>query len=121
MSYSLFISEGLFRSSSQQWYEGVVNLLTHLPYMILTASFWFLAVEINRRVHHSVDQFVQKWQDSVVKGSNELTMLLDRVKLLTISTQFDNHPVGISCRFFTVTYGFVGSVRLIMFLRGYQF
>lgn len=110
LSYSIKISAGLM-TTANGWNEGLTDILTHFPTAMQVLSFWFLAAEVNRRAHTCVHDFIQSWQSSKKKEDDaELGMILDQVKLLTISNQFQSCPVGISCRFFTVTYGFISSV-----------
>ncbi|CAL8094012.1 unnamed protein product [Orchesella dallaii] len=74
-------------------------------YLIVSAIFWIIACEL----HYQVKETTKRWTHPCLRHTTNLS--LER-KLSVIALQSENeaNPVAISCRFFTITYGFLGSM-----------
>lgn len=99
-------------------YETVPSVII---YVIINISVWILASEFHVQVgnsfcrwhdkclfqeHEECNEDMENVQDIPAQISVEM-----QLKLMSIQNQFHTNPMGLSCQFFTVTYGFLRTVR----------
>lgn len=85
-----------------------IKLLT-VAILLIFGAMWATACEFHAKVTDATKQWIYSYQD---KEKSRCLSPEDRVKLVQVELQLDGDPIGVSCRFFTVTYCFMGSVSL---------
>lgn len=98
-------------------YETVPSVIF---YMLINISVWILASEF----HVQVENSFCKWHDKCLfrddeEGDENVETIQNiqtqismetQLKLMSIQNEFHTTPIGLSCQFFTVTYGFLRTV-----------
>lgn len=88
---------------SSVW-ERNVETIGMIVYFAMGAILWLISAEF----HMSVRDVVQNWATQMQDLDN---LSVDtRIRLLSVVNDNLLDPIGVSCKFFTITYGFLGSV-----------
>ncbi len=86
-------------------------------YVFINISVWILAAEFHVQIESSFCRWHDKCMFQGDEASNETAQgtqshisVETQLKLMSIKNEFITHPLGLSCQFFIVTYGFLGTV-----------
>lgn len=116
IAYYCQVPELVFRDMP---YETVPSMII---YVLINISIWILAAEF----HVQVESTFCRWHDKCLfqddEDSDDETIetgkpvyshisVETQLKLMAIKDEFQTHPLGLSCQFFTVTYGFLRTVK----------
>lgn len=86
--------------------ESSVGRIYPLMYTVMLTVFLVNACDIPQRIRKCFKKWIFYKQSKVAELSQE-----DRYLLMAFAQEMDNgEPIGLSCTYFTLTYGFLGSV-----------
>ncbi|CAL8093994.1 unnamed protein product [Orchesella dallaii] len=95
-------------AAEPQYLETVIFIV----FLALFVYIWFLACEFHRKVN----DITVKWIANCQAGQN--ISMDQRLRLNALSNENRDAQLGISCRFFTVTYSFIGSMLSLIITYG---
>lgn len=94
---------------SSVWQQHV-ETLGMIVYFSMGAIIWLISAEF----HMDVRDVVQNWATQM-QDLDDLSVDT-RIRLLSVVNDNLLDPTGVSCKFFTITYGFLGSVNSSKYL-----
>jgi len=96
----------------------------HITFFLLNTTTWIAAAEFHSKVGKTLRKWREKclstvhsqipklnvWDDQATVKRKDILEIRNDLKLIAIWDQIQQEPVVLSCRLFSVTYGFLGSV-----------
>ncbi len=120
----------MFGNQFLAYYTDVIIYMCQIPGILLASYFhetvasticfaipnlctWVIAAEF----HSSVAKTFMKWCKTC---RLHFTDNCAQMKLLAVKNELHSEPIAVSCKFFTITYGFIASVRKFKSILNYK-
>lgn len=87
--------------------------LSFIGFICIGPIIWIASAELFCIVGRTIQKWFEKVQSFDVQPETD-TSIMKSIMMADFRTDCLMNPVGISCRFFTITYQFIGSVRVTL-------